>query len=163
MTDKTNAASPYLNIARRSFIGSMAGIPFALRAQTRSSDSSAVSICQSIALSGPLGDLGSAMHGGAKACFAATNAAGGVNGRQIELKVLDDGYDVKRALANVSQFIADPSTFALFNCMGTPMIDAMLPQVIESGVPFFAPFTGALLARPKHVRSIFNIRASYAD
>jgi ABC-type branched-subunit amino acid transport system substrate-binding protein len=47
--------------------------------------------------------------------------------------------------------------------MGTPMIGAMLPKVIESGVPFFAPFTGALLARPKGVRTIFNIRASYPD
>jgi branched-chain amino acid transport system substrate-binding protein len=43
------------------------------------------------------------------------------------------------------------------------MIEAMLPQVIESGVPFFAPFTGAKLARPKGVRNILNIRASYSD
>jgi len=35
--------------------------------------------------------------------------------------------------------------------------------VIESGIPFFAPFTGALLARPKAVRNVFNIRASYPD
>lgn len=70
---------------------------------------------------------------------------------------------MKRALANVQGFLADRGNFALFNCMGTPMIEAMLPQVIESGVPFFAPFTGALLARPKEVRNIFNIRASYPD
>ena len=119
-------------------------------------------ICQSIALSGPLGDLGQAMHQGARACFAAVNAAGGVNGRKIELVVQDDGYDIKRAVANVDAFLADKASFALFNCMGTPMIEAMLPRVIESGIPFFAPFSGALLARPK-VRNVMNIRASYPD
>ena len=46
--------------------------------------------------------------------------------------------------------------------MGTPMIDALLPKVVESGIPFFAPFTGAQLSRTK-ARSVFNIRASYAD
>ncbi len=47
--------------------------------------------------------------------------------------------------------------------MGTPMIEAMLPQVLESGMPFFAPFSGALSARPANARNVFNIRASYAD
>jgi branched-chain amino acid transport system substrate-binding protein len=122
-----------------------------------------VKISQSIALSGPLGDLGQAMHQGAQVCFAAVNAQGGVNGRKIVLETLDDGYDVKRAVANVGTFLGNKDTFALFNCMGTPMIEAMLPQVVESGVPFFAPFTGAKLARPKGVRNILNIRASYSD
>jgi branched-chain amino acid transport system substrate-binding protein len=122
-----------------------------------------VKISQSIALSGPLGDLGQAMHQGAQVCFAAVNAQGGVNGRKIVLETLDDGYDVKRAVANVGTFLGNKDTFALFNCMGTPMIEAMLPQVIESGIPFFAPFTGAKLARPKGVRNILNIRASYSD
>lgn len=118
---------------------------------------------QSTALTGPLGDLGQAMHVGAKACFAEVNAKGGVHGRQIQLTTLDDGYDAKRAVANVEGLMEDADTFALFNCMGTPSIAAMLPKVIESGMPFFAPFTGALLARPKGVRNVFNIRASYPD
>lgn len=118
---------------------------------------------QSTALTGPLGDLGQAMHVGAKACFDEVNARGGVHGRAIQLTTLDDGYDAKRAVANVEGMMEDADTFALFNCMGTPSIAAMLPKVIESGMPFFAPFTGALLARPKGVRNVFNIRASYPD
>ena len=61
------------------------------------------------------------------------------------------------------RFLADRTTFALFNCFGTPIVDAMLPRVIENGLPFFAPYTGALLARPKNARNVFNIRASYPD
>jgi len=159
MTTTSNAAGP----RRRAVLCSLAASPLALHGIARAQDAGSLKICQSIALSGPLGDLGQAMHQGAKACFAGVNARGGVNGRTIELSTLDDGYDAKRAVANVDGFIADKNSFALFNCMGTPMIQAMLPKVIESGIPFFAPFTGALLARPKDVRSIFNIRASYPD
>ena len=150
-------------LTRRNALAALAALPAAFHGSLRAQDSSPVRIAQSTALTGPLGELGQAMHQGAKACFAAINAKGGVNGRLIELTVADDGYDVKRALANVKGFIDDRSNFALFNCMGTPMIEAMLPQVMESGVPFFAPFSGALSARPKNARNVFNIRASYAD
>ena len=156
--------APYQNLlTRRGALGTLAALPAAFHAATYADDSSAIRLAQSTALSGPLGELGSAMHQGAKACFSALNAKGGVNGRPIELTVLDDGYDVQRALSNVKGFISDRNNFALFNCMGTPMIEAMLGQVIESGMPFFAPFTGALSAHPKSVPNVFNIRASYAD
>ena len=123
---------------------------------------SEVRLGQSIALTGPLGDLGQALLQGAKAHFDAVNAKGGINGRRIELVTQDDGYDVKRAVANVDGFIADSSTFALFNCFGTPMCEAVLPAVVSAGIPFFAPFTGALSVRVKE-RNVFNIRASYPD
>jgi branched-chain amino acid transport system substrate-binding protein len=124
--------------------------------------SDTITLGQSTDLSGPLGELGSDMHRGAEAAFAAANARGGIHGRRILLKTLDDAYDVPRAMANVKSLMADSSTFALFNCMGTPMIEAMLPMVLDSGIPFFAPFTGALLSRVPQ-RNVFNLRASYAE
>ncbi|MFN4119795.1 ABC transporter substrate-binding protein [Acidovorax sp.] len=150
--------------ARRQLLAAAVTLPWlgtlgtAARAQE-----GALRIAQSTALTGPLGDLGSAMHQGAKAAFAGINAKGGVHGRPIELVTLDDAYEVPKALANVEKFLAERDTFALFNCMGTPMIDAMLPKVNESGIPFFAPFTGAQLSRVQGARNVFNIRASYAD
>lgn len=148
-------------LSRRTVLGALAASVAAPRLALAQGAGS-LRIGQSIALTGPLGDLGQAMHHGARACFTQVNAKGGVHGRSIELVAKDDAYEVPKALANVQAFIADKDCFALFNCMGTPMIDAMLPKVIESGMPFFAPFTGALLARPK-VRTVFNIRASYPD
>lgn len=164
-TDPTPiAARPPSRIARRQLLATAAAtisLPWLGLGSARAQEG-AIRIAQSTALTGPLGDLGSAMHQGAKAAFAGINARGGVHGKTIELVTQDDTYDVPKALANVTQFLADPGYFALFNCMGTPMIDAMLPKVIESGIPFFAPFTGAQLSRTK-ARSVFNIRASYAD
>jgi len=143
---------------RRAAVAALAAAPWLARAQA----AGPLRICQSTALSGPLADLGAAMHQGAKAAFAAINTRGGVNGQPIELVVADDGYDVKRSLANLDTFLADKAAFALFNCMGTPNIAAMLPKVTETGIPFFAPFSGALAVRPA-VRNVINIRASYPD
>lgn len=123
---------------------------------------STIVLGQSTDLSGPLADLGQAMHQGAQLAFNAANARGGIHGRSITLHTLDDAYDVKKAEANAKQLLADSSTFALFNCMGTPHVEAMLPLVKESGIPFFAPFTGAQSARVP-ARNVFNIRAGYAD
>ncbi|WP_298213880.1 ABC transporter substrate-binding protein [Acidovorax sp.] len=150
-------------LARRQILAAAAvSLPWLGLGGNARAQESVLKIAQSTALTGPLADLGSAMHQGAKAAFAAINGRGGIHGKTIELVTQDDAYDVPKALANVEQFLADRDTFALFNCMGTPMIDAMLPKVIESGIPFFAPFTGAQLSRTK-ARSVFNIRASYAD
>jgi branched-chain amino acid transport system substrate-binding protein len=118
---------------------------------------------QSVALTGPLGDIGSAMHRGSKVCFDAINAQGGVHGRRIELVTRDDGYDVKRAVENVSGFLRDPSTFALFSCMGTPIIEGMLPLIRNTDVPCFSPLTGASSARPADMRNVLNVRASYPE
>jgi ABC-type branched-subunit amino acid transport system substrate-binding protein len=151
-------------LSRRDLLLSLAAAPLALhRGAWAQGDLPPLKICQSTALSGPLGDLGQALHQGAKACFAEANAKGGVHGRKIELSVLDDGYDAKRALANLDKFLADRDSFALFNWFGTPIVAATLPRVVESGLPFLAPYTGALLARPKDARNVFNIRASYPD
>lgn len=161
----TAALPPPAHATRRRWLAAAAAATCApwLGAGRAHAQEGAVRIGQSTALTGPLGDLGSAMHQGAKAAFAAINARGGVHGKAIELVTLDDAYEVPKALANVDQFLADRDLFALFNCMGTPMIEAMLPKVIDSGMPFVAPFTGAQLSRVKSARNVFNIRASYAD
>ncbi len=151
-----------LSIPRRRLLAGALALPW-LGTRIAYAQEDSIKLCQSTALSGPLGDLGSAMHQGALAAFAAANARGGVNGRKVELHTLDDGYDIARAVANVDKFLADPSCFALFNCMGTPMVGAVLPKVLASGIPFFAPFTGGQITREKSMRNVFNIRASYAD
>jgi ABC-type branched-subunit amino acid transport system substrate-binding protein len=125
--------------------------------------SDTVTLGQSVALSGPLTDLGQAMHQGALACFSEVNAGGGIAGRRIELKARDDGYDVKRAVANFQALLAEPDVFALFNCMGTPMNEALMPLIRNTEMPCFAPFTGAMSAYPGDMRNVFNIRPSYVD
>ncbi len=117
---------------------------------------------QSAPLTGPAAELGLQMHRGAKLYFDAVNAAGGVNGARIELRVLDDGYEPIRCKANTEKFIGD-GVLALFGYVGTPTCLAALPLVRDSGTPFFAPFTGAMSLREPQHRSVFHLRASYED
>ena len=56
-------------------------------------------LAQSAALSGPAQALGREMQAGAMLYFDSVNAAGGVRGKRIVLKTLDDGYEPKRARA----------------------------------------------------------------
>jgi len=117
---------------------------------------------QSAAFTGPAAQLGIQMNRGARVYFDAINAAGGVNGQQIELRTLDDGYEPDRCKANTEKFIKD-NVFALFGYVGTPTCLAALPLINESKIPFFGPFTGAESLRDPFSKNIFHIRASYYD
>ena len=119
-------------------------------------------IGQSAAFSGPAMELGTEMRAGALAYFQAINAAGGINGRKIELRSLDDGYEPDRAAANTKKLI-DDGVFLLFGYVGTPTSNASKPIFTASRVPFVGPFTGAESLRNPLNRYIFNIRASYFD
>lgn len=148
--------------ARRRLLGTALALPWVGLHSARAQETP-LKICQTTALSGPLGDLGTALQQGAKAALAVINARGGVHGRPIELHSLDDAYEVPRALSNLEQLLADPDCFALFNCFGTPMVEAMLPKLNNGNMPFFAPYTGGQVSRVAGARHIFNIRASYAE
>jgi branched-chain amino acid transport system substrate-binding protein len=117
---------------------------------------------QSVPLTGPAAQLGLQMHAGAKLFFDGVNAAGGVGGLPIELKVMDDGYEPERCKANTEKFI-DEDVFALFGYVGTPTSLAALPLVNQARMPFFAPFTGAEALREPASRWVFHLRASYFD
>lgn len=127
-----------------------------LRAQTQP-----LRLGQSLALTGPLSDVGQAIHDGGRACFIAVNARGGINGQLVELVARDDAYQVTQAVVNVEAFIAAPSIFSLYTSMGTPMVAATLPQVKQSCIPYFTPLPSAMQARPLDMRNVFNVRASY--
>ena len=58
--------------------------------------------------------------------------------------------------------VLEGRVFALLSCFGTPNNQAILPMVVESGVPYVAPLSGASSLR-KNVRNIFHVRASYTD
>ncbi|MDQ2821153.1 MAG: ABC transporter substrate-binding protein [Pseudomonadota bacterium] len=116
---------------------------------------------QSAALSGPSKHLGTEMRDGAMAYFDHINSKGGVNGRKIVLKSLDDGYEPERAAANTKELLGGEQVFALFGYVGTPTSNASLPMVTKDNVPFFAPLTGAQSLRSPFNANIFNIRAGY--
>jgi branched-chain amino acid transport system substrate-binding protein len=125
--------------------------------------SNTVLLGQSVALTGPAAALGIEMRTGAKVYFDYVNSRGGVNGRKIELRTLDDGYEPTRTAPNTKKLIEQDGVFALFGYVGTPTAAAVLPIFTQARVPFFGAFTGAELLRDPFNEYIFNVRASYFD
>ena len=119
-------------------------------------------IGQSAALSGPASALGEQFRIGAQLVFDRINARGGVGGRLIELRTLDDGYEPERCAENTRKLI-DGGAFALFGYIGTPTSLAALPLINAAKLPFIAPFTGAEALRAPFNRYAFHVRASYFD
>src|SRR5215208_2324841 len=75
---------------------------------------------QSAAFDGPAAALGLGMREGILAAFGEANAAGGVNGRRLELVSYDDGYEPERAIKNTNHLIKDDQVFTLIGEVGTP-------------------------------------------
>jgi ABC-type branched-subunit amino acid transport system substrate-binding protein len=117
---------------------------------------------QSAAFTGPAAELGIQFHQGARIWFDQVNAQGGIAGKTIEIKTLDDGYEPDRCAANTQKLIAE-DVFALFGYIGTPTSLAALPLLSKAQVPFIAPFTGAMGLREPFNKQVFHLRASYND
>ena len=117
---------------------------------------------QSAALSGPARELGIQFKLGAGLYFDKINAQGGVAGRPIELRSLDDGFESERCVQNTRQLI-ESGVFALFGYVGTATSLAALPLASAAKTIFFAPFTGSEALRIPFNRYAFHLRASYVD
>ena len=102
--------------------------------------SSTILIGQSVSLSGPTGSLGEEMRQGALAYFEQVNRQGGVNGRQIVLKTMDDAYDANRTAANVKHLIEDDKVFALLGLRGTAHTNAAAKIFTPAKVPLVGTF-----------------------
>jgi ABC-type branched-subunit amino acid transport system substrate-binding protein len=96
--------------------------------------------------SGPLTGEAAAAAGvlrGAEGYFKYVNSRGGVNGRKIDFKYLDDAYDPSRAVQNVRQLIQQDHVFALFAVVGTNGNLAIRDFANATGIPTVFSASGA--------------------
>lgn len=133
------------------------------RAQAPGVSEDRVLFGQSAAFTGPTADLGNGIRIGIRAAFHEANGRGGVHGRKLELKSIDDAYEPEKAIVNTRELIEDPEdpVFALIGAVGTPTSRSAAPVAAEAGVPYVAPFTGAEVLRGTNWEHVVNLRASY--
>jgi ABC-type branched-subunit amino acid transport system substrate-binding protein len=148
-------------ITRRQF-SHLAGASIGLTWDYARAQSNKLVLGQSAAFTGPAAQLGIQFHLGAKLWFDRINAQGGLDGRIIEIRMLDDGYEPDRCVENTKKLIEE-DVFALFGYIGTPTSLAAFPLIKKSQLPFIAPFTGAMGLRDPMVKNVFHLRASYQD
>ena len=94
-----------------------------------------------------------------KAYFDSVNRAGGIDGRQLQLTALDDGFNPQKAADNARELAAGKAV-AIVNCWGTSSCSAMLPVITQAGLPLVGGIAGGGAMRSEPGRFAFNIRAS---
>jgi branched-chain amino acid transport system substrate-binding protein len=118
---------------------------------------------QATALEGPASALGQGMKTGLEAAFAEANKAGGVKGRKLELKSVDDGYEPTKSIEAIKKLLEEDKVFAIAGAVGTPTSAATQPIATAAGAPFIGAFTGAEFLREPYKPLVMNIRASYFE
>ena len=102
-------------------------------------------------LSGPLALGGVPSVDGMRLRFDAANAAGGVHGRKIDLRVEDMKYDLTQAVRAANKLVQRDRVFALIGTIGTPPSMAAMQILDKAGIPHLFPVTGAsIAAEPLH-------------
>src|SRR5262245_34127333 len=103
------------------------GLALALAARADAVEREPIVLGMSAAFSGPSAALGIELHRGARAYFDALNESGGVDGRAVVIRTLDDRYDPSPAVENTLRFLGDSDVVVLFNYVGTPTVTRVLP------------------------------------
>ncbi|MBS0641924.1 MAG: ABC transporter substrate-binding protein, partial [Proteobacteria bacterium] len=94
-------------------------------------------------LSGVTAVQGSNAANSIRMAFDDVNAAGGIHGRKIRFIVEDMQYMVPKAVQAMNKLVNRDDIFLSIASGGTPQMDAVLPMMIEKGVPSVFPLTCA--------------------
>jgi len=123
-----------------------------------------IKIGMSTALTGAAKELGSEMKQGVDAYFNKINKDGGVNGINLRLIALDDGYEPSNTSQNMRKLIDEEKVLAVIGNVGTPTAIVAVPIANETKTLLFGAFTGAgVLRKNPPDRYVINFRASYAE
>jgi branched-chain amino acid transport system substrate-binding protein len=120
-------------------------------------------IGQSITLEDGKNEYGSAVLAGVQAYLEGVNQRGGVHGRRIVLKTLDDQNQPQRAEANARQLVEQDKAFLLFASIEGGPSTAVMKAVVDLKVPFFAPIAGSPVLRRPHQPLVFPLRAEHLE
>jgi len=99
-------------------------------------------IGQTYVKTGPLASLSTEPLVGIRAMLTALNASGGINGRPVELRQLDDAYDPAKGAENVKTFVGEGAVGILMP-IGTSSSVGALKAANELKIPVVGPYTGA--------------------
>lgn len=103
-------------------------------------------VANSAATSGAFAPVGVPFNAGIEAYFAKINDEGGIQGRDLVFKHVDDEFDPVKGKAALSSFVEDEKVFAIVGHFGTPVVAATIEDLKEYGIPavYFATGIGQL-------------------
>ena len=137
-------------------------VGWSLTAEAKEKDTVKVGI--SCPLTGPLSKVGKVYLEGWELYFKKANHEGGVNGKRIEWKVLDDGSDDAKAEANTKALL-DWGADVLAGYVGGPAVRAAVDYLEEEEkeVAFFFPLTDERFIKETIKDRLYSIDPLYVE
>ena len=118
-------------------------------------------IGQTITMQNGANAHGMAVVDGVRSAFEEVNRKGGVYGRRIEVKLLDDENRSDQAAENARKLIEEERVFLVFGSIEGGPSSAVMGVTTEAGVPFFGPMGGTPTLREPHQPLVFPVRADH--
>lgn len=119
-------------------------------------------IGQNITLQGGTNRYGAEVQAGILTLLDDVNRGGGVHGRRIVLRTLDDENQAARAEANARQLV-EGGAFLLFGSLEGGPSTAVAQVAAATQVPLFGPMAGSPALRRPHQPLVFPVRAEHRD
>jgi hypothetical protein len=110
-----------------------------------------ITLGATIPITGPAAAYGSVGRG-ADAYFKYVNSKGGVFGRKIDYKYLDDEFDVAKTITLTRQLVEQDQVFAIFNSVGTEHALAIRSYLNDRKVPQLFIGSGVSKLATEHAR-----------
>jgi branched-chain amino acid transport system substrate-binding protein len=121
-----------------------------------------ITIGQSISLQGGKDAFAVAVDQGVRLYLDSVNATGGVLGRKITIKALDDEGKGPLAEANARKLVNE-GVFLLFGSIGGGPSTAVMKVANEKQIPLFGPMAGSPVLRRPHQAMVFPVRAEHRE
>ncbi len=112
-------------------------------------------VANSAATSGAFAPVGVPFNAGIESYFKKINDEGGIQGRQLVFKHVDDEFDPVKGKAALSSFVEDEKVFAIVGHFGTPVVAATIEDIKSYGIPAVYFATG--------IGQLYNDKAEGAD
>lgn len=123
---------------------------------------SEIVIGQNISLQGGQNPYAKDAQQGIRVLLDEVNRSGGVHGRKLLLRTLDDGAQNTKAEANARQLVAEGCLLLFGTLEGGPST-AVMKVAVETGVPLVGPMAGAPGFRRPHQALVYPVRAEHRE
>ena len=134
----------------------LAAPPFAAQAAQQGVTEDTITIGAFGPITGPAAYIGLAGRDGAALAIKEINAAGGINGRKLNMIFDDDGHSPAKALAAVKKLVDDDKVFMLFNVAGSNGTIGTIDYVKENGLVMFVSFASAPAVTWPFAKNLFR-------
>lgn len=119
-------------------------------------------IGQSLPLTGPQAGIARNIRTSTEALVQMVNKQGGINGRKLVLKVMDDEFKPDKTAANIKTLVETDNAIAITSLIGGPHILAAKPVAYSLGLPIVGVLNGNQAILAPENSSIVHVRAPFS-